>query len=404
MVVVNGDLSVVRGDMFYETTENKDTGNKFVSHLKAALESKCFNISDHTTHPIGQDVCSAQLKAIEESHTYLVVFSPKYALSVEFFEKLVLIMDSVSKFNDRKVIPVFLNVDLSDVRKLQGCFEEDFRKHEVANVDSQTLNKWIQAVKYVGGLSGLFLKKGDDESDFIKKIVQHLMKIKIPEEQFDAKYPVGIEPQKQAIISKLRLGDKEFSNTVAVLGISGSGKTTIVKAVYDTIVADFDCSCFIENIPYKNSGRKWKVKLQREVLRSLTGDDSFHNNASTAKIKRVVENNKALVVLDGVEKPDELEVLGIPSASLSCSGSRVVVATGNKESLRDLSYTRHDMELLNKEDSFTLFVAHAYGEDVDDVDEEFVYEIVDHAGGLPLVLVVWGKHFKAHEKEQWQTY
>ncbi|XP_071687418.1 disease resistance protein RML1A-like [Rutidosis leptorrhynchoides] len=349
-----------------------------------------------------QDTSSEFLKAIEESHTYLVVISTNYSRSVESLDELVLIMDSLPKFKNRKVIPVFLNVDPSDVRNLRGCFEEAFRMHE-ANIDPNRVRKWRKALKEAGQRSGQPLKNGDDEAAFLHNIIQDLKKIKIPLELFDAQHPVGIEPRAQAIISALRLGDLDFHNIVAVFGISGSGKTTIVQAVYDRIVADFDYYCFIKNIHfYKNKGPFWEVELQREVLRGLTGNDPTHGNVGAPEIRRLIDSEKTLLVLDDVEKVDDLKALGLHSASLSSGSgsSRVIVTTRNKGSLGNLPYTCYDIELLDWEESFELFVRYAYGED-EPVDAMFVHEIVCHAGGLPLILNVWGLHFKAHKKEEW---
>ncbi|XP_071687400.1 disease resistance protein RLM3-like [Rutidosis leptorrhynchoides] len=83
----------------------EDTANKFVSHLKAALKRNIFTMYDHNTLPIGQDMSCVQLKAIEESHTYLVVISTNYSRSVKSLDELVLIMDSLPNFKNRKVIP-----------------------------------------------------------------------------------------------------------------------------------------------------------------------------------------------------------------------------------------------------------------------------------------------------------
>ncbi|XP_071719157.1 TMV resistance protein N-like isoform X2 [Rutidosis leptorrhynchoides] len=288
----------------------EDTGNKFVSHLKAALKRNIFTISDHNTLPIGQDMRSELLKAIEESHTYLVVFSTNYSPSVESLDELVLIMDSLLNFKNRKVIPVFLNVDPSDVRNIKGCFEEAFRAHE-ANIDPKRVHQWRKALKEAGQRSGHPLKNGDDEAAFIQNIIQDLKKIKIPLELFDAQHAVGIEPRAQAIISALRLGDLDFHNIVAVFGISGSGKTTIVQAVFDRIVAEFDYYCFIKNIHfYKNKGPFWEVELLREVLRGLTGNDPTHENVGAPEIRRLLESEKTLLVLDDVEKVDDLKALG----------------------------------------------------------------------------------------------
>ena len=89
--------------------------------------------------------------------------------------------------------------------------------------------------------------------------------MKNPQQLCDVENLVGIDSRAQDIISALRLSDPAFT-MVAVLGMSGSGKTTIAKAVYDKIAADFDVSCFIENIHGLYTGPNWEVKLQRDAI------------------------------------------------------------------------------------------------------------------------------------------
>ncbi|GKC29556.1 TMV resistance protein N [Tanacetum coccineum] len=136
----------------------EDIGKSFVSHLKGALTRNGFTISDHTMLPViiggGQDESSQLLKAIEESEIYAVVLSIYYPYSVRCLDELVLIMDCLHKFKRRKVFPILFNVSPSDVRSQQGSFKEAFQEHE-NNVDPERVQKWRQALKDAGQLSGL---------------------------------------------------------------------------------------------------------------------------------------------------------------------------------------------------------------------------------------------------------
>nr|GEV54453.1 TMV resistance protein N [Tanacetum cinerariifolium] len=99
-----------------------------------------------------------------------------------------------------------------------------------------------------------------DEEKFLRKTIKLLRKMQNPQELFDVEHPVGIESRTQDIISALRLSD-QAPTILAVFGISGSGKTTIVKSVYDRIAADFDVGCFIHDIHnYEYGGRNWKER------------------------------------------------------------------------------------------------------------------------------------------------
>nr|GEZ83146.1 TMV resistance protein N [Tanacetum cinerariifolium] len=129
-----------------------------------------------------------------------------------------------------------------------------------------------------------------DEEKLIRKIMKDVRKMKNPQQLCNVEHLVGIDSRAQYLISALRL-----SFIVAVLGVSGSGKTAIVKAVYDKISANFDVSCFIQDInSYVYKGPNWKVDLQKDFISCLTGNDKFvasHNNGA-AKIKKLTSGQK----------------------------------------------------------------------------------------------------------------
>ncbi|PWA38414.1 hypothetical protein CTI12_AA581540 [Artemisia annua] len=380
---------------------SEDIGKRFVSHLKGALGREGFTICDNTMLTLGQDESSELLKAVEDSEIYLLVFSNEYASSVRCLEEFALIMESYPKFKHRKVLPVFFNVEPTDVKNQQGPFLDAFKDHET-KVDPNKVQNWRQALREAGHLSGLNLKDWPDEEWFIQEIVKHVRKMQNPQQLCYVEHPVGIDSRAHDIISALRLSDPAFT-MVAVLGTSGSGKTTIVKAVYDRIAADFNISCFIQDInSYLYRGPNWKVDLQRDVISCLTGNDKFisSHNDGAAKVKKFISGQKLFLVLDDVYTFEQLQALSIHSASFHC-GSRIIVTTRNKESLSNLPHTAYNLTLLDTSESFELFVR-LIGKG-DPIDKEFVDEIVWCAGGIPLVLEVWSRHFTDYDRNLWPS-
>ena len=241
-----------------------------------------------------------------------------------------------------------------------------------------------------------------DEDQLIREIIKYASKMKNPQQLCDVEHPVGIDSRAQDIISALRLSDPAFT-MVAVLGMSGSGKTTIVKAVYDRIAAEFDVSCFIQDInSYVYRGPNWKVDLQKDVISCLTGNDKFiaSHNDGAAKIKKLISGQKLFLVLDDVYTFEQLQALSIPSASFHCE-SRIIVTTRNTKSLSNLQHTSYNIELLDTSESFELFTR-LIGKG-DPLNKKFVDEIVLCAGGIPLVLEVWSRHFTDYDRKLWPS-
>ncbi|XP_076898660.1 toll/interleukin-1 receptor-like protein [Bidens hawaiensis] len=274
-----------KNDVFIHYS-SEDIGKTFISHLRGALIRSSFTISDHTMLPVGQDVRLELLKAIEESEIYVLVFSPDYASSRRCLDELVDIMVSFHKFDERKVVPVFYKVEPSDVRSQKGPFMEPFQAHHTnTNLDPERVYKWRQALKDAGQLSGLPLQNGD-EAKFVLQIVEELEKMQRPQELHVTEHPVGIGSRAEELISTLMLNQKDRVLVVAVFGISGIGKTTIVKEVFNRIAPSFDLSCFLADIHYICQAPNWKVKLPKALISCLTGEKKFsimsnHNEGVT---------------------------------------------------------------------------------------------------------------------------
>ncbi|KAK1420489.1 hypothetical protein QVD17_22129 [Tagetes erecta] len=393
---------LLRNDVFVNYSF-EDIGKSFISHLKGALIQNSFTISDHTMLPFGKDMHLHVLKAIEESEIYVVVFSPRYASSARCLDELLHIMDSFRKFDQRKVLPLFFNVDPSHVRSQQGPFIEAFHHHDI-NIDPNRVQEWRQALKHAGRLSGLTIQNGD-EAKFVKKILKELVKMQRPLKLHVTDYPVGIGSRAKELISTLRLDRKDCVLVVAVFGISGIGKTTIVKETFNRIASSFDLSCFLADIHYICQVPYWKVELPKALISCLTRGNTFsimsNHNDGVTQIRRLVSRRKVLLVLDDVDNFQQLESLGV-CPEWFYEGSRIIVTTRDKGSLGNIPYASYHTRLLNRRESLNLFTRLMFERD-DHVYSMFIEEIVSHAGGHPLVLKVWSRHFKQYGREQWPS-
>ena len=130
----------------------EDTRNGFTSHLAAALHRKQiqFFIDDEELKK-GDEISPALSNAIETTDISIIIFSKGYASSKWCLNELVKTLDC-KRTNGQIVIPVFYQVDPSDVRKHSGSLEEAFLEHEKNFSDK--VQKWRAALTEASNLSG----------------------------------------------------------------------------------------------------------------------------------------------------------------------------------------------------------------------------------------------------------
>ena len=137
----------------------EDTRRNFTDHLYESLV-RCGVVTfrDDNELPRGKDISSELLKAIEESKLSVVVFSKNYASSRSCLDELVKIIECKNT-KGQIVIPIFYDVDPSDVRKQIGSYAEAFAKHEDRFKDKMEMIKnWRDALTEAGNLSGWDLR------------------------------------------------------------------------------------------------------------------------------------------------------------------------------------------------------------------------------------------------------
>ncbi|KAM7474472.1 hypothetical protein LguiB_021715 [Lonicera macranthoides] len=105
----------------------EDTRTNFTDHLYAALVDKGIRtFRDYDETEKGESLKPELEKAIKESRISLIVFSKNYATSRWCLDELVMILEC-RKINSRHVVlPVFYDVNPSEVRKQTGTIGEAF--------------------------------------------------------------------------------------------------------------------------------------------------------------------------------------------------------------------------------------------------------------------------------------
>ncbi|MCH86751.1 TMV resistance protein N-like, partial [Trifolium medium] len=135
----------------------EDTRKTFAAQLHKALcnENIVTFIDDNLRK--GKDVGISLEKAIKSSRISIVVFSETYATSKWCLQELAQIMQC-RRYKNQVVIPVFYEVDPSDVRKQKGSYETAFARYKMEADTSEkfmeTVDGWKAALTEAANISG----------------------------------------------------------------------------------------------------------------------------------------------------------------------------------------------------------------------------------------------------------
>ncbi|KAG7944399.1 hypothetical protein I3843_15G099600 [Carya illinoinensis] len=305
------------------------------------------------------------------------------------------------------VLPVFYDVDPSDVKHQQGSFGEGFAKLKDRFESNEEVLKWKAALEKLANMSGVELKNYRKESGFIEEIIQWVDSIIVNQTPLSvAKYPVGIECRKRDIYQHLSIERNDIIRIVGIFGIGGIGKTTISKDIYNQIYSQFEGSCFLKNVRENSKQVGGLMKLQEILLFEILGKklDIYDADRGMNVIKHRLCSKRVLLILDDVDELVQIEKL-VGDRNWFGLGSRIIITTRNQRLLDKAKVdSKHEVMILDDSEALQLFSLHAVWKD-EPLDEyvELSKQVLQYAKGLPLALVVLGSDLKGKSTHQWKS-
>ncbi|XP_054777353.1 TMV resistance protein N-like isoform X1 [Prosopis cineraria] len=395
-----------RYDVFL-SFRGEDTRHSFTVHLYDALRRKGVNaFIDDKKLGKGERISPALLKAIEKSRISIIVFSKNYATSTWCLDELSHIIQC-KKEKKQMVMPIFYNVDPLDVQFQRNSFGEAMAALEDRfREDLEKVQKWRSALSEAASLSSAWLLEEEYECGFIEKIVEDAFAMLPPKRLHSRECMVGLEPRIERLKSLL-----DHSNNgvcmVGIYGTGGIGKTTLAKALYNSIFYQFEGACFLFDVREASKKYQGIVHLQQALISEILEEKKTKFSSvdeGISRIKHRLSHKRVLLVLDDVDEVEQLEKLAGGCDWFGC-GSKVIITTRNKQLLivHNVEKT-YEMKKLDDHDSLELFCWHAFHL----IQPPKGYEnmskrVISYANGLPLALKLVGSNLAHKNLEEWRS-
>ncbi|CAI0452327.1 unnamed protein product [Linum tenue] len=382
-----------------------DVRNTFADHLYRSLtRAKIRTFMDEEELRKGEGIAPSLVRAIPESKIYIAILSERYASSKWCLLELAQMVECWKQRKGHLILPIFYLVSPRDVRHQEGLYQQAF-EHHAHKHSPQTVKEWKEALREVGQMKGWHVTESRGEGAIVDEVLSRVKSHLRSMYTLVTDELVGIDTPMEEVMKLLNLESSKERVIVGIHGMGGLGKTTLSKAVYNEICAQFDRCCYLEDAREALAKSDGVVSLQNKVISTILEGDYHVQNASEGinMIKNRVCKHKLLLVVDDIDDKFEFNKILGKLGDFS-SGSRFILTTRYTRILDFISDCRlYEPRELSRDLSLQLFSKHAFGmNNPPEEDAGISKEFVKVATGLPLALKVIGSLLYRRKRKFWE--
>ena len=261
----------------------------------------------------------------------------------------------------------------------------------------------------VSFLKFLFFIFYSPESEDIEEITKSIFDELNHELSDDSEHLVGINSRVKEMMNLFSTMSDDVC-FIGIWGMAGIGKTTLASAIYYRICHQFDASSFIRDIRETiEKDKQGLVNLQKQLLFEtlMVKEVNIWNHYDGIKvIKKRLQNKKVLIVLDDVDKDEQLKALA-GSPDWFGLGSMIIITSKDKHLLirHHLGTTICQVNGLDDDEALELFSWTVFKQTYPKKDfEDLSNGFVKYAKRLPIALKVLSSSLIDRSREVWEDY
>ncbi|XP_027155309.1 disease resistance protein At4g27190-like, partial [Coffea eugenioides] len=193
---------------------------------------------------------------------------------------------------------------------------------------------------------------------------------------------------------------QEKTSLMAICGMGGVGKTTLVKQIADQVKFEklFD-EVTMATVSQSPDMRNVQDQLAEQLRLKIT-EQTDRVRAERLYTRLTGHDKRILVILDDIWKEVDLKSLGIPVKG-ECKSLKVILTSRSSDACRDMGAEIFEVNVLPKEEAWHLFKEVAEISD-DSALSGVAKQVAEECKGLPLAIVVVAKALKSnHTPESW---
>nr|XP_011461660.1 PREDICTED: probable disease resistance protein At4g27220 isoform X2 [Fragaria vesca subsp. vesca] len=351
---------------------------------------------------VGVTISPTLIKAIKESRFAIVILSQNYASSIWCLEELGEIC--LSK-EDNRILPLFFEVDPTDVRHQKKSFEEAFSKHETSGRhESDKLNQWRAALSRMAKISGWNTSDYKTHEELVDNIVESL-RSKVPADAIEFTNDFqAFGATKEATNKVMKALTDDKITAVGVYGMGGVGKTSMVRHVAAQACRNGTFNHWIIAVVSQNLDLKIVQGTLADSLGFKFVEETQAGRADRLH-KEIMGKEKLLIILDDVWERTELSKIGIPTYNeLEKCKSKVLLTTRRLNVCNAMKcHEKISLKVLSEQDSWTLFVRNAGTISFEPTSfEKVARRVALECKGLPIALIAVARALRDEDQEEWE--